>query len=215
MSGIPSRTIVFGATGTVGRHAVQALLEAGHEVTAFARRPERLPVAGHPRLRLVKGDVRDPAALRAALEGQEAVVITLGAGLSRRDMVRSEGTLAVIEAMHATGVRRLICQSTLGTHESWENLNFYWKRIMFGALLRPVFLDHEKQEDLVRASGLDWTIVRPSAFTDQAAAGGYKVGFGASERGLALQIPRADVGAFLARQVTDRGWMRRAVAISN
>jgi uncharacterized protein YbjT (DUF2867 family) len=91
--------------------------------------------------------------------------------MSRKSLIRSQGTMNVIQAMQKHGVRRLICQSTLGAHESWSNLNFFWKRIMFGALLKPVFLDHELQEKLVRASGLDWTIVRPSAFADGPATG--------------------------------------------
>ena len=86
---------------------------------------------------------------------------------------------------------------------------------MFGLLLRPVFLDHELQENLVRASGLDWTIVRPSAFTDGPDTAGYREGFGGRERRLALKISRADVAGFLARQLTDRRYMQQAVAISN
>lgn len=209
------RVIVFGATGTVGRLAVAQLLDEGHEVTAFARRPECLDSLSHPKLRLAKGDALDRAAVAAVIEGQEAVVVTLGAGMSRKSRVRSQGTLNVIEGMHAHGVRRLICQSTLGAHESWSNLDFFWKRIMFGALLRPVFLDHEKQEELVRASGLDWTIVRPSAFTDDLQTGPAKVGFAPEERQLRLKITRHEVAAFLARQAGERAWLRRAVAISH
>lgn len=85
---------------------------------------------------------------------------------------------------------------------------------MFGALLRPVFKDHELQEDLVRASGLDWTIVRPSAFTDGPAKGGFKIGFDPKERNLTLKISRADIAAFLSRQIVDHNFLHRAVGIS-
>ncbi|WP_238367364.1 NAD(P)-dependent oxidoreductase [Mesobacterium pallidum] len=206
--------IVFGATGTVGRLATERLLANGHTVTAFARRPERLDI-DHPQLRRVAGDATDLAAVTAAMKGQDAAVITLGAGLKRSGTIRSQGTLTVIRAMQATGVRRLVCQSTLGARESWANLNFFWKRIMFGALLRPVHRDHELQEQLVEASGLDWTIVRPSAFADGPAQSSYREGFGPRERGLSLKIPRADIAAFLARQVSDLTYRHRAVAISN
>lgn len=208
------KVIVFGATGSVGRLAVEELLKAGHEVTAFARSPEKLNLQ-EPKLRRVSGDALDAGDVSRAVAGHDAVVITLGAGMSRKSVIRSQGTLNVINAMQEHGVRRLIAQSTLGAHESWPNLNFWWKRIMFGALLRPVFKDHELQESLVRASGLDWTIVRPGAFTDGPATGAFKEDFPPSERGLKLKISRADIAAFLTRQVADAAYLGRAVAISN
>lgn len=208
------KVTVFGATGNVGRLAVERLLKNGHEVTAFARRPGKIGI-DDPKLRLQAGDAFDAADVENAVRGHEAVVITIGAGMSRKSLIRSQGTMNVIQAMETHGVRRLICQSTLGAHESWSNLNFFWKRIMFGALLKPVFRDHELQEKLVRASGLDWTIVRPSAFADGPATGSFKEGFGPEEHGLKLTISREDIAAFLTRQVGDLTYLRRAVAISN
>ena len=208
------KVIVFGATGSVGRLAVERMLNDGHRVTAFARSPKTLQI-GHPALTLWAGDAMDKDTVRNAVRGHDAVVITLGAGMSRKSVIRSGGTLNVIEAMQAHGIRRLICQSTLGAHESWGNLNFFWKRIMFGLLLRPVFRDHELQESLVRASGLDWTIVRPSAFADGPATGSYKEGFSPEERKLSLKIPREDIAAFLSRQLTDLRYRHHAVGISN
>jgi len=208
------KIIVFGATGNVGRLAVARMLKEGHAVTAFARRPEKIGIE-HPNLTLHAGDAMDPESVADAVKGHDAVVITIGAGMSRSSLIRSQGTMNVIQAMQRHGVRRLICQSTLGAHESWENLNFFWKRIMFGLLLRPVFLDHELQEKLVRASGLDWTIVRPSAFADGPATGTFKENFGPEEHRLKLTIPREDIAAFLTRQIGDPTYLRRAVAISN
>lgn len=208
------KAIVFGATGKIGVPAVQQLLEDGHTVTAFARSPQKIGIT-HPNLRLVAGNAFDAEAVASAIEGQDAVVVTLGAGMSRKSLIRSQGTMNVIQAMQRHGVDRLIVQSTLGAHESWSNLNFFWKRIMFGGLLRPVFKDHELQEQLVRASGLNWTIVRPSAFAEGPATDAYKIGFAPSERNLALTITRADIARFLSRQLADLSFARRAVAISN
>jgi putative NADH-flavin reductase len=208
------KVIVFGATGTVGKLAVQEMLSDGYEVTAFARSPEKLSLS-HSRLTRIAGDARDANRVKDAITGHDAVVIALGSGTSRKSTIRSEGTQTIIQAMQETGVRRLICQSTLGAHESWSNLNFFWKRIMFGFLLRPVFLDHEHQEIMVRESGLDWTIVRASAFTEGPATGKYKEGFNAGERNLTLKIARADIARFLTRQLSERRYMHRAVAISN
>lgn len=206
--------IVFGATGSVGRLTVAQMLAEGHRVTAFARRPERLKI-DHPDLRRVAGDAETFEDVAKAVDAQDAVIVALGAGTSRSGQVRSQGTLNVIRAMQWHGVRRLICQSTLGAHESWDNLNAFWKHVMFGALLRPVFKDHERQEDMVRASGLDWTIVRPSAFTDGPVGGPIREGFGPGERSLRLKISRADVAAFLTRELSDSRYAGQAVAVSS
>ena len=208
------KVIVFGATGTVGKLAVEELLKAGHAVTAFARNPAKLELKD-PKLTHFVGDALKASDVRSAVKGHDAAVITLGSGMSRKSIVRSKGTLNVINAMQVHGVRRLVCQSTLGAHESWSNLNFWWKHVMFGMLLKPVFEDHELQEEMVRASGLDWTIVRPGAFTDAPANGAYKENFPATERKLTLKIPRADIAAFLSRQVSDASYLGRAVSISN
>lgn len=208
------KTIVFGATGTIGRLAVERILADGHEVTAFARKPEKLDVKS-ANLTLLAGDARDPMAVSDAIRGHDSVLITLGSGMSRKDDIRSRGTMNVIQAMQTHGVRRLICQSTLGAHESRGNLNFFWKRIMFGLLLRPVLLDHELQESLVRASGLDWTIVRPSAFVDGPATGAFKEDVEPNDRNLTLKIARADVADFLNRQLSELAYIHRAIGISN
>ncbi len=208
------KVIIFGATGTIGRLAVKEMLRDGHDVTAFARAPEKLSF-DHPHLSLVAGDVFSAVDVEGAVAGHDAVVITLGSGLSRTSIVRSSGTENVILAMQKLDVDRLICQSTLGAHESQGNLNFFWKRIMFGLLLRPVFKDHELQERLVRASGLNWTIVRPSSFADGPATGTFKQGFGPRERRLTLKIARCDVARFLSAQLTDLRYRHTAVGISN
>jgi uncharacterized protein YbjT (DUF2867 family) len=205
------KLIVFGATGSVGRLIVEQALQQGHQVTAFARRPEALRVED-PRLRRVVGDVLDAGAVADAVRGHDAVLIALGAG--RKGGVRANGTRNVIAAMKRHAVRRLVCQSTLGAGDSRRTLTFFWKYVMFGLLLRPAMADHEEQEALVRQSGLDWTIVRPSAFTDGPARGDYRHGFSNREPGMALKIPRADVAGFMLRQLADATYLCRAAALS-
>lgn len=201
---------VFGATGSIGRHVVEQALAQGHRVTAFTRHPESIePAAG---LEVFAGDVLDPAAVRAAVEGRDAVIIALGDG--RRGGVREAGTRAVVEAMTASGVRRLVCQSTLGAGDSRGNLNLFWKHLMFGLLLRKAYADHQRQEDVVRASALDWTIVRPAAFTDGPATGDYRHGFGPDDRTTTLKISRADVAHALLAEVVDPAGVGRAVAVA-
>ncbi|HAA16714.1 MAG TPA: epimerase, partial [Cytophagales bacterium] len=158
--------------------------------------------------------VQDAASVRKAIRGQESVIVVLGSGRNRKGTVRSQGTRAIIQAMKSEGVTRLICQSTLGAGESQGNLNFFWKRIMFGWFLKQVFLDHELQEDYVRASGLDWTIVRPAAFTDGERTQDYLHGFSPDLRGLTLKISRADVADFILKQLASGEYLYQSPGVS-
>ncbi|MBH0778172.1 NAD(P)-dependent oxidoreductase [Nocardia bovistercoris] len=206
------RIAVFGATGTVGRHVVEQALERGHDVTAFTRNAAGV-TRQDARLRVVEGDVLDATAAERAVTGQDAVIVTLGDG--RKGAVRFAGTRAIVEAMGRAGVRRLICQSTLGVGESRQNLNFVWKHVMFGLLLRKAYDDHVRQETLVRAADLDWTIVRPSAFTDGPRTGAYRRDIPGDATGLTLRIARADIAEFLLDQLTDTANVLRTPGISN
>lgn len=205
------KVLVFGATGSVGRHVVEQGLARGHDVTAFVRDPSGLDVA-HEGLTVFRGDVLDAASVQRAVRGQEAVLCSIGAG--RRGRVRSEGTRNIVRAMEGAGVRRLVCQTTLGAGESSGNLDFFWKHIMFGFLLRGAFADHEQQEAHVRESSLDWTIVRPAAFTDGGRTGAYRHGFPPTKKGLGLKISRADVARFMLDQLTDGTYLRQTPGLS-
>ena len=154
------KLVIFGATGSIGRQLVEQALAQGHVVTALARNPVKLNLK-HPNLKVVQGDVMDLASVEKAVQGQEAVLCALGAG--RKGTIRSEGTRHIVRAMEKAGIRRFICQTTLGVGDSQGNLNFFWKYLMFGLILREAFADHVNQEKYIKQSRLDWTIVRPAS----------------------------------------------------
>ncbi|HAC65753.1 MAG TPA: epimerase [Cyanothece sp. UBA12306] len=207
------KIVIFGATGTIGRHIVAQALEQGHLCTAFSRHPEKLDLKD-ANLRLVQGDVMDYQAVEQAVKGQDAVVCVLGSGKKLTGTIRSEGTQQIIRAMEKTGVRRFICQSTLGAGDSWNNLNFYWKYLMFGFILRKVFVDHQLQELMVKQSDLDWTIVRPGAFIDGDRTGQYRHGFPPNDRTAKLKISRADVADFILSQLVNDSYWHQTPSLS-
>jgi putative NADH-flavin reductase len=207
------KLVIFGSTGSTGREVVQQSLAEGHQVTAFARHPENLTIQ-HPNLTILQGDVFDSRSVEDAIQGQDAVVCVLGAGQKLSGNVRSEGTRQIIQAMEKTGVRRLICQSTLGAGDSWGNLNFYWKTVMFGFLLRKVFADHQLQEQYVRQSGLDWTIIRPSAFVEGDRTGQYRHGFPGTDKNIQLKISRADIADFILKQLDSQVYFHQTPSLS-
>ncbi|MBT8119815.1 MAG: SDR family oxidoreductase [Gammaproteobacteria bacterium] len=205
------KVIIFGASGSIGRNLVSQALEQGHAVTAFVRDPARFDMQ-HDKLSIAVGDVLEATSVQKAVAGHDAVMCTIGAG--RKGGVRAEGTRNIIAAMKAASVRRLICQSTLGIGESWNNLNVFWKYLMFGLFIRPAFLDHVEQEKLVRESGLDWSIVRPAAFTDGGLTGQYRHGFPATANDTKLEISRADVADFMLKNLVDNTYLRKTPGLS-
>lgn len=199
------KVIIFGATGITGSAVVQEALERGHTVTAFVRTPSKLTTS-HPNLSVFQGDVLDETSVIQAVQGHDAALVSLGAGL--KGVVRSEGTSNIIKAMQKFNIRRLIVQSSLGVGDSRDNLNFYWKHIMFGMLLRNAYKDHVLQEDYVKQSNLDWTIVRPGALKDGERTGGnYRYGFSPVDKTTALEISIADVAEFMVKQLVDETYL--------
>jgi uncharacterized protein YbjT (DUF2867 family) len=166
------KVLVVGASRGTGRELVSELVERGHLVTAYARQA----ATGNDEVRHIAADVLDKEALGKAMIGQDAVAVTLGipdnpfrVRLTRRASspldVRSRGTRNVVEAMQEHGVRRLVVQSTYGIGETYRHLPLGLKAF-FSLAIRPQVTDHERQEALVRASSLDWTIVRPTVLHD-------------------------------------------------
>jgi len=207
------KLIIFGATGTIGQELVKQAIEKGCQVTAFVRNPEKMQHAGNTNLLLYKGDVLNAAEVENAIKDQDAVLCALGDG--RTGTIRAAGTKIIIEAMKKTGKKRLICQTTLGMGESYGNLNFIWKHIMFGMLLKKAFRDHKLQEHYILNSNLDYCIVRPSAFTDGEITNQFKIGFDGNFKDLNLKISRADVANFMLEQVSTEKYLKKVVSISN
>ena len=205
------KIIIFGATGTLGCHLVEQALVQGHHVTAFSRDPSALK-REHKNLNAVAGDVFDPEAVSSAIKGHDGVLIALGAG--RKGVVRAAGTKHIIDAMESQGVGRLVCQTTLGAGDSRSHLNFFWKHIMFGLLLKDAMADHEEQEAHIRRSNLDWVGLRPAAFTDGPATGDYQLGFPQSAKGLALKVSRADVANVMLKQMIDDTYLHQFPGLS-
>ena len=205
--------IVFGSTGSVGSEIVTQALGKGYYVTVFVRNPEKFPLAERKSLKIYKGDVLNLEDVKKAMQNQEAVLCALGDG--KIGKIRAQGTANIIKAMNGAGLKRLLCLSTIGTGDSYENLNFIWKHVMFGFLLKKVLPDHNLQEQYIQQSNLDYTIVRPGALKNGAITNTYKIGFAKGLKKLSLKINRVDVADFMLRQLAIPDYIRKSVCISN
>jgi uncharacterized protein YbjT (DUF2867 family) len=217
---------IFAATGGIGRLLLEQAVDAGHRVTAVVRNPKALsrPVPA------VTADLSDPdpAALVRAVAGADAVLSGLGPRSARDAGITAPGTRAIVDAMQASGVRRIVAVSAapVGTvptpgrpnppkHDPGDGILM---RYVMGPLvkvaLRAHYQDLALMEEILRDSGLDWTAVRPPRLTDKPATGTYRVAYGQNLRGGVL-VSRADVAHLMLRALDQPDTVKQVVALAN
>jgi putative NADH-flavin reductase len=161
----------------------------------------------------VRGNVKDYAAVKDALQFQHAVLVVLGAKSPfTRDRVLIKGIGNIVRAMESKGVKRIIYLSFAGVADSQKQLGLF--RFIAGSLLSSVVRDHEEKEKIIQRSSLEWTIVRPALLTNSAHTGKFKSGEGLTPKLSDLMIARADVADFMLRQLDSNVYLRRAPLLS-
>ena len=206
---------LFGATGGTGGQMIQQACEAGHEVTAVVRDAARL-TRSHPRLTVVQADVIDPTAIAPAIAGSDAVVSVLGPREVRvPTTVRSDAVTSMVTAMHAEGVRRLIVVTAGGivTEGDGPLMRLVLKPVL-GTILKHSFADMRRTEDVVHASGLEWTILRPPRLTDGPRTASYRSATDRNVRG-GIRISRADLADCILQCLVQQGPLHAAVSVAN
>ena len=207
--------LVIGASRGIGLAVVKRALERGHSVRAFARSAKRIEI-DDPRLERVDGDARSPEDLHRALAGTDAVVLSLGVPPGPGFIVGpvdlfSSATRALLPAMHETGVRRLIAVTGFGAGDSRAAIPLV-QRLPFQLVFGRAYADKDIQEQLIRDSGLDWTLVRPGVLTNCRATGRYRVlpEPATWRNGI---VSRADVADFIVAQLDSPDFVHRAPVV--
>jgi uncharacterized protein YbjT (DUF2867 family) len=205
------KVLVIGATGKTGRLVLARLLDQGHEVTAFARRPSAVPPAGD-RLRIVQGDAHDAASIHRAVAGQDAVIATFGPRTLRRTDVQEALMRNLVAAMTDCRVRRLVNLSAWGSGGGAVPPHAFFVRFfLLPILLRHVLADKRRGEAHLFGSDLDYTNVCPARIKDLPGRGNVRASL--DGRGLEQVMHREDLAQFLVAQLTTARWIRRCVAI--
>lgn len=204
----PPVLALFGATGRTGRHVLDQALVAGWHVQALVRRPETL--AAHPLLTVVRGDLADEDARSRAdavdrvVAGATAVVTVIGHVKGSPDDLQTSATTAIVGAMRDHGVRRIVSLSGGGVRYPERDRPKVADRLIRGLLtvLQPTVLrDAEQHVEVLRGSGLDWTVVRGPVLTDGPRTGSYRVGWVGVDA--STKISRADLAEHLLAEVGD------------
>jgi putative NADH-flavin reductase len=209
------KVTVFGATGRTGQELVRQALAKDYQVTAVVRDPAKLRISDD-RLRVERADVFDPRSISPAVQGSDAVVSALGGTSLKPTDICESGVRAIIQAMDATGARRLAVVSN-SAHTSAEGdspLKRAANALLVRRILRNPFADLRRMEREIRDSDVDWTIVRPPRLTDGAHTGRYRTASNAHVTG-GWTISRADVAdCVLAVLEGDAGSVRTFVGVA-
>ncbi|MCK1401161.1 SDR family oxidoreductase [Bradyrhizobium sp. 4] len=208
-----TKILVLGATGATGRLIVNQAVARGYDVTVLVRSADKASdIRG---AKLIVGDARDEAALREALKGRDAVVSALGTPVSpfREVTLLSTATRALVSAMKAEQVSRLVCITGMGAGDSAGHGGFIADNVIFPLLLKKVYADKNRQEAIVSDSGLDWVLVRPSILNNKPGRGSVRAltdlsGFHGGS------IAREDVATFVLDQVRADTWLHRSPLIT-
>jgi putative NADH-flavin reductase len=135
--------------------------------------------------------------------------------LFRRNTKLSDGTRNIVRAMEHHGVKRFICQSSLGVGDSRGRLGFLYNFLVIPLFLWNIFADKAAQEAIIRESTLDWVIVRPTALTNGPRKGVYRAGSQIGHWFFPTKISRADTADFMLKQVSATDYLRQTPGLAD
>ena len=204
-----SNVLVFGGTGRTGRLIALDAAADGHSVTVASRHPSTQ--SDSRGIRSIRADVTDVASVRAALDGHDAVVLAVSTPARKPGGLYSAAARAVVEAA-AAGTRTVVISSG-GVYREDPALPFWYRRMLIPFVMNDLYVDMGAMEKTIRASELDWTIVRASYLRDDPASGAYRVVDGATPAG-GWKLSRADLARFTAAQLGSDEWVRKTPTLA-
>ncbi|MGY6561614.1 MAG: NAD(P)-dependent oxidoreductase [Luteibaculaceae bacterium] len=194
---------LFGATGQTGQHFLKAALEQGYEVKALVRDPRKIN-ENHTKLSIVKGDVLSPDSVLKVVEGADIVVSLFGHVKNSPEWLQSNGTENIIGAMKQSGVERIISLSGGGLpfpERDKPKVADKLIRFIMKVAVPKILNDAIRHHEILKSSGLKWTIVRGPRLTNESRKGSYRVGWVGVNA--STKISRADLADFIVTQIDD------------
>ncbi|MFV8224846.1 SDR family oxidoreductase [Christiangramia aquimixticola] len=209
------KVLIIGATGKTGKKLVQQALAKGHEVSVLVRNSKKIKI-DHPKLKIYQGNILKPESFRHAFQDQDAVLSALGhKRFIFKTRILSEGTKNIIKAMKANNIQRFICITSLGLNNSRYKLGLYYTLFTIPVILWFYFKDKELKENIIKESGLEWTIVRPGQLTNGKLRTNYYHGPKAGNFILTKFISRASVAHFMLKILEDKTYIRETPGITS
>jgi len=208
------RIAVFGGTGRTGQWFISKALESGHALAILARSPAKLDIQ-HARLVVQQGDALDQAAVARVMAGADAVVCLLAPAKGQAPFSVTHSLENILAGMRKHGIQRLVMTAGAGVADPLDRATLM-SRLMGAALkaaARDVYEDMLAAVQRVRASDLEWTVVRAPMLHDGPALGDVKAGYLGG--GAGSRISRADLAAFVLEQLSTDKYLYAAPVVSN
>jgi putative NADH-flavin reductase len=191
--------LLFGITGGTGKQIAKLLLDQGHSVTAIVRDPAKVTMES-PQLYIRKGDITNAETFKALMISCDVIISAIGDRTRKPTTLYSTGTGNIINAIPAGKTSRLICISAQPVEIS--PVIPFWQKWLIKYILQKIFrysyADLRAMEKLLRASDLNWTIMRAPRLTDGPLTGEYRLAINGHLK-RPLSISRAD----LAKAICD------------
>ena len=195
------KIVIFGASGKTGRQLLEMALKQNHSVTAFVRNPSSLSDLHNSNLTVLQGDILDATSVEQAVENQDVVLLAVGVPPNVKEPVLSTGTKHILQAMEKHGVKRIIVESGIGVGETISRAHLT-KKLMISTILKRVYADKALQEQYVKESNRDWTILHAADLTNGPFTGTYRMGEDL-KLGIKASISRSDVADCMLKLLTD------------
>ena len=193
---------IIGASRGIGKALLETVLAEDHDVTVLARYPEKIEKT-HPRLRIVAGDVLNSGDVENLAKDQDVICSCIGSPITFKPVeLFSKAAKNITAAVQKNPGQRYITVTGIGAGDTEGHGGFLYDKIFKPLLLKTIYEDKNREEAIVKASGIDWLIVRPAGLTNGKHTGKYRV-INDLTGVTARRISRLDVADFILSQIKE------------
>ena len=194
------KILIIGATRGIGKALLETALEDKYDVTVLARTPGKVTIS-HPRLRVVKGDVLATESIEAAAKGVDAICSCIGVPITFKPVdLFSIAAHNILATVKQNSEQKYIAVTGIGAGDSKGHGGFLYDKIFNPLLLKTIYADKNREEEIIRSSEVDWLIVRPAGLTNGHRTGKYHI-LNDLEGVTGKRISRLDVADFILKQL--------------
>lgn len=200
---------IIGGTKGIGKEVLQQALANGHNVKVLARNPDKIEIKNEM-LNIVKGDFLDYSSVTDSIKNADAVVVSVGVMPTRKPVnLFSQGTKHLLDVTKKENLHPLIIVVTgIGAGDSKGHGGFFYDKIFQPLLLKTMYEDKDRQEQMLKNEYDNWIILRPGMLTNGELTGKYRAltNLNGINGG---KISRADVAHFILEQAENPTYLRK------